>query len=155
MADMLTVAACICRRYQETYGEKIDEMKLHKLMYFTQREALIQNDEPLFSEEFHGWRYGPVLPQLREPYQQDALPPATQEDMQALESILDSVFDEYAGMDSFSLSRLTHGEISWRKSRRGIHPSENSDQVISTEDIRLDAQQISERKKMLRMRGLL
>lgn len=155
MTDMLTVAACICRRYQEAFGEKIDEMKLHKLMYFTQREALIQNDEPLFPEEFHGWRYGPVLPQLREPFQQDALPQASDADMRELECILDTVFAEYAGMDSFSLSRLTHGEICWRRSRKGIHPSENSDQVIPTEDIRLDARQISERKKMLRQRGLL
>ena len=31
MASMLTVAAYICDRYQQDYGQKIDEMKLHKL----------------------------------------------------------------------------------------------------------------------------
>ena len=41
MKDMKTVASYICNRYQREFGEKIDEMKLHKLMYFAQRESLI------------------------------------------------------------------------------------------------------------------
>ena len=48
MAGMLTVAAYICDRYEKDFGEKIDEMKLQKLMYFAQRESLIRSGKPLF-----------------------------------------------------------------------------------------------------------
>jgi uncharacterized phage-associated protein len=65
---MKTAASYLCGRYEETYGQKIDEMKLHKLMYFAQRESLIRTGEPLFDAEFQGWRFGPVLPALREVY---------------------------------------------------------------------------------------
>lgn len=153
--NVLTVAACICGRYQETFGEKIDEMKLHKMLYFAQRESLIQTNEPLFDATFRGWKYGPVLKELRTPYQEGTLPPVTEADALALQPVLDKVFREFADKDSFSLSRLTHGEISWRRSRKGVPPAANSDNPISTEDIRLDAQRIRERQKQLAEHGLL
>lgn len=150
MENVLNVAAYVCDRYQKEYGKKIDEMKLHKLMYFAQREALIQNDEPLFDATFRGWKYGPVLRELRHPYQEDALPQEIPEDVILhIQPIMDMVFEKYADSPSTSLSRLTHGEISWKKSRKGISPYENSDVEIATDDIRLDAQRIRERRKML------
>lgn len=154
MAKVLTVAACICDRYQETYGQKIDEMKLQKMMYFAQREALIQNDEPLFDATFHGWKYGPVLKELRAPYQEDAMPQVSTEEREELKPVLDVVFEDFADKDSFSLSRLTHGEISWRKSRKGVAPAANSDKPIDTDDIRLDAKRIRQRREMLEKHGL-
>lgn len=50
------------------YGQQIDEMKLHKLMYFAQRESLIQTGAPLFNATFYGWKYGPVLKEIRSAY---------------------------------------------------------------------------------------
>lgn len=35
-------------------------MKTHKLMYFLQRESLIQTDTVLFEEPFYVWKFGPV-----------------------------------------------------------------------------------------------
>ena len=75
MHDMKTAASYLCGRYEETYGQKIDEMKLHKLMYFAQRESLIRTGEPLFDAEFQGWRFGPVLPALREVYKANDFAP--------------------------------------------------------------------------------
>lgn len=156
MANMLTVAAYICSRYEEEYGTKIDEMKLHKLMYFAQRESLIQNDKPLFRGTFRGWKYGPVLKDIREAYQDPSLLPKVSEKTAAeLKCVMDIVFREYAQKDSMSLSRLTHGEISWKKSRKGIAPADNSDNPIRTADIRLDADRIKERRRMLSDQGLL
>ena len=155
MTDMLTVAACICRRHEEEYGQKIDEMKLHKMLYFAQREALIQTDEPLFEDQFQGWRYGPVMKDLRGPFQKETLPQAQDADMSALKPILDAVFREFGQMDAFSLSRLTHGEISWKASRRGIAPTANGSTPMATDDIRRDAQRILERQRKFREHGLL
>lgn len=156
MANMLTVAAYICSRYEETYGSRIDEMKLHKMMYFAQRESLIQSDKPLFRGTFHGWKYGPVLKDIREAYQDPSLlPQVSEKTARELAPIMDIVFRDYAEKDSMSLSRLTHGEISWKKSRKGVAPAQNSDNPIKLADIRLDAERIKERRKMLAEQGLL
>ena len=47
MEDLMNVASYIYNRYETENGTRIDEMKLHKLMYFSQRESLIQDSEPL------------------------------------------------------------------------------------------------------------
>ena len=53
MLDVVKVASYISRRYEQTFGVRIDEMKLHKLLYFVQRETLIQTDEPLLFNDFN------------------------------------------------------------------------------------------------------
>ena len=155
MKDILTVASYISGRYEKEFGQPIDEMKLHKLLYFTQREALIQTDEPIFPEEFQGWRLGPVAPMIRDNYQNENFPPVSEEDMAEYKAVMDYVFENYAPKDSWSLSRLSHGEICWKISRKGIAPSASSSVPIPNADIRLDAQRIRERRAMLAQQGLL
>lgn len=152
MEKVMEVAAYICDRYQNTYGQKIDEMKLHKLMYFAQRESLIQTGDALFNATFRGWKYGPVLRELRTPYKNPSLfPPVPNEMIPRIQPVMDRVFAEYADNSSLSLSRLTHGELSWKRSREGISSYENSDVAINLEDIRLDAERIATRRKMLEL----
>ena len=150
MKDMMTVAAYIYDRYQREFNEKIDEMKLQKLMYFAQRESLIRTGEPLFEGDFYGWRFGPVLKELRTPYKEEAFASGvTDADMDGEMEVLDEVFKAYAHKDAWSLSRLSHGEICWKRSRKGIAPSESSDNMIPLDDIRLDAQRMKERRELL------
>ena len=66
MDDVLCVAKCFYDYYYEEHGHNIDEMKMHKLMYFAQRESFIEYDKPLFSARFYGWKFGPVLKEVRE-----------------------------------------------------------------------------------------
>ena len=147
MNDIMIVAAYICNRYEAERGERIDEMRLHKLMYFAQRESLIVKDEALFEGEFQGWRFGPVLPQLRNAYQKDEFDKTVTGDALGEDrQIVDAVINEYADKDSWSLSRLTHGEISWKRSRKGVAPSESSSNRIPLEDIRADADRIRQRQ---------
>ena len=150
MKDMMTVAAYIYNRYQREFEEKIDEMKLQKLMYFAQREGLIRTGEPLFEADFYGWRFGPVLKELRTPYKEESFSPdVTDESLGEDKETLDEVFKVYAPKDSWSLSRLSHGEICWKRSRKGVAPSESSDNLIPLDDIRLDAQRMKDRREML------
>lgn len=156
MENVMDVAAYICGRYEKEYGEKIDEMKLHKLMYFAQREALAQTGQPIFEATFRGWKYGPVLTELRKPYQQNAIAKPVEETVaRELAPVMDAVFEEYAQMPSFSLTRLSHGEISWRNSRKGIAPADVSDRPMDLEDIRKDAERIRSRRELLKQQGLL
>ena len=67
---------------------------------------------------------------------------------------MDKVFDHYAAKDSWSLSRLTHGEIAWKNSRVGIPEDVGSDNPMNLDDIRKDADRIRERRLMRTQMGL-
>lgn len=156
MEKLMNVASYIYNRYQNTKGSKIDEMKLHKMLYFAQRESFIQKDEPLFAETFYGWKYGPVLKEIRNAYHENSFYSNVDEKLvSGFKDIMDKVFDEYADKDSWSLSRLTHGEISWKNSRKGIPTIINSDFPIDIEDIRIDAERVKNRRKSLEKLGLV
>lgn len=156
MEDLMNVASYIYNRYLCEYGMPIDEMKLHKLMYFAQRESFIQNNKPLFDAVFYGWKYGPVLKEIREAYRENSFYNNTPQKIicNAIQ-IMDKVFGEYASKDSWSLSRLTHGELSWKNSRIGIAEGANSDNVIDVEDIKKDADRIRERREKLSQLGFV
>lgn len=155
MEDLMNVASYIYKRYDNEFHSKIDEMKLHKLLYFAQRESLIQNNEPLFNAIFYGWKYGPVLKEIRLAYREDNFYHLIPKDViTRISAIMDKVFEEYAGKDSWSLSRLTHGELAWKNSRKGIPDRENSDNPMSMDDIWVDAERIRERREMLVQLGL-
>jgi uncharacterized phage-associated protein len=155
MEDLMNVASYIYRRYDREFHSKIDEMKLHKLLYFAQRESLIQNREPLFEAVFYGWKYGPILKEIRVAYKENNFYEWIPEDVVArISSIMDKIFEKYAEKDSWSLSRLTHGEFAWKNSRKGISDGENSDNPMSLKDMMVDADRIRERRKMLVQLGL-
>lgn len=155
MENLMDVASYIFNRYFETKGERIDEMKLHKMLYFAQRESLIQNDEPLFSETFYGWKFGPILKEIRNVYRENAFLDTIREEVVCrIKPIMDKIFEEYADKDSWSLSRLTHGEISWKNSRKGIPDGANSDNPIDVNDIAKDAERVRLRRAGLAKLGL-
>lgn len=155
MVNVFDAASYVYNRYNDTYGTKIDEMKLHKLLYFAQRESLIQTNEPLFDAVFRGWKYGPILKEIREVYKKETFPIITSEEMlHELQKVMDPVFEKYAGKESWSLSRLTHGETSWKKSRIGIPEDENGDNPISLEDMKIDADRVRSKRELLNSLGI-
>ena len=150
MLDVIKVASYICSRYESEYGSRIDEMKLHKLLYFAQRESLIQLDEPLFATPFQAWKYGPVLVEIRCLYRQDKLSvPLSSSELAPYKSVFDKIFEQYAPKDAWSLSSISHGEFSWQKAREGVPAGENSDALLDLEDIRKDAHHIKMRRYYL------
>jgi uncharacterized phage-associated protein len=121
-------------------------MKLHKLMYFAQRESYVLYDEPLFDGTFYGWKYGPILKEVRSFYKEKSLD-FNGKLPEKYVNIMDRIFARYADKSSWSLSRLTHGELSWKNSRIGIDEAANSDYPISNDDIITDAARIKARLK--------
>ena len=156
MADVLKIASYIAERYKRAFKERIDEMKLHKLLYFTQREALIQTDAPMFDASFYGWKYGPVLLEIREGYRNDTLhTQPSEETIKKYQKVFDKIFEHYAVKDSWSLSRLSHGELSWKNARIGLLPSESGNVKMKIEDIRKDAERIKMRRYLLKEMALI
>ena len=150
MVRVVDIASYISERYLKEYGERIDEMKLHKLLYLTQLECLIETGEPMFEASFHAWRYGPVLPEIRQLYKQDALKGTLSIDDEAkYAEVLDYVFSEFAHKRAFVLSNITHGNYSWRHAREGYGKYEDSDVPMLMKDIRKDADYYRQRRRML------
>lgn len=147
MLDVTKVATYIYERYMAEKGTKIDEMKLHKLLYLTQRESIIMTDAPMFDAQFAAWKYGPVMVQIRSLYKDNKLNiRPSSEECAPYKDVFDSVFTKYADKDSWSLSTLTHGEISWQLARKGYAQDAQCDVPIKTKDIVQDAQRIKIRR---------
>ena len=147
MADLIVrVASYICLRYKQEFGARIDEMKLHKLLYFAQRESMIQLGEPLFKNCFEAWKYGPVMVSIRQKYRYDALQEdLTIEEKEYYKPVFDTVFETYAVKDSWSLSNITHGEYAWQEARKRVTAIQPH-AIIMTDNIKKDAERVKIRR---------
>ena len=121
MEKTMCVAKALYDMYYEQSGVHMDEMKMHKLMYFAQRESLMYNNEPLFDGTFYGWKYGPVLKAVRSAYMSDTLLSKSFEKVSDdTMKLLKSVLERYGSLSSWKLSSLSHEEFSWKKARKGL-----------------------------------
>lgn len=141
MENVVNVARAICFEYGRITGEKIDEMKIHKLVYFAQREALAIIDEPLFAESLHGWKFGPVSHEVRRAWNSNTLDRPFSISADSLH-IVKNVIYQYGSLASWRLSELSHRELSWKNARVGLADGENGDRVMSIDDIRYDAAKV-------------
>ena len=142
MEKILNVAEYIFKEYNKVTGELIDEMKLQKLLYFSQRETLAILNKPLFNEEFEGWKYGPISREVRTVYTEDGINADTEDIKNESKYIINNVILEYGALASWKLSKISHKEISWINSRKGLKDEENGNRKIKLEDIREDAKKV-------------
>lgn len=98
MTSIIDVTKYISLKYQLLFNEAIDEMKLHKLLYFAQREYLSKYNEELFKEQFEAWTYGPVSVDVRNKIQ-DIISNDDPIDFVG-KDIVDNVTLQYAAIDS-------------------------------------------------------
>lgn len=140
MEKTMCVAKTLYDMYYEQSGVCMDEMKMHKLMYFAQRESLMYNNEPLFDGTFYGWKYGPVLKAVRSAYMSDTLLSKSFEKVSDdTMKLLKSVLERYGSLSSWKLSSLSHEEFSWKKARKGLKAADDGDVELSLDAMRVDA----------------
>ena len=143
MERVVDVAQCIYTEYKKISGKAIDEMKLHKLLYLSQRESLAVTNEPMFAECFEGWKYGPVCREVRNCYTEDGMFADNISDLSNENLyIVKNIILQYGAYESWKLSELSHKEISWRNARKGIADGQNGRNLLELEDIRKDAEKV-------------
>lgn len=143
MEKILNVAQYIFDEYKRRTGETIDQMKLHKLLYFSQRETLAILGEPLFNEDIEGWKYGPVSKTVRINFNKNKGIEGQTEDIDSESKyIINNVILEYGALASWRLSQISHSEISWKNSRIGLLDNENGNNIMKLDDIRQDAKKV-------------
>lgn len=140
MQNSRCVGKALYDMYLFRFGECMDEMKMHKLMYFAQRESLMDTDSLLFDENFYGWKFGPVLMSVREEYRNETpYSDVVQSVDDFTRSLLEKVVARYAERSSWSLSRLSHDEVSWKHAREGLNPEDNGNVPLEEKMMRVDA----------------
>lgn len=140
MKKILDIAKYLTKKYKDEKSEEIDELKLHKILYFSQKEYIMLINDFLFEEDFEGWYLGPINKLVRKEYKSIK---RGKEDISLKDiekKIIDRVFDRYKDMDSYKLSDLSHKEYSWIKSRIGLKRGEKGNQKLLKEDIKIDAE---------------
>lgn len=142
MDRIVDVAGYIVKKYYEISGEYLDEMKLHKLLYFTQREALAVTGQKAFDGVFEGWRRGPVSREVRNAFYDGEIVVPVSDISEEIQYIANNVILEYGSLTSWKLSELSHKELSWQRARKGLAPEENGTMPLLIEDIKEDAKKI-------------
>lgn len=130
-------------------GTDMDQMRMHKMMYLAQRESLMYDKKPLFDAEFQGWKFGPVLLEVRSEYVTGNMFCLVDETVsERTKMLVKSVYERYKSMSSWKLSSLSHSEVSWKCSREGLDANDNGTATLKLADMRVDgARELLRRKK--------
>ena len=123
-------------------GEFMSEMRLHKLLYYAQGWSLGLMHERLFTESIEAWKYGPVIPKLRNelPTQNrmlsvdvfDGATPLNKEHSEFVQLI----WNRYRKHSGWNLHRLTHEERPWKDARGDLPDDARSSNQITVESLR-------------------
>lgn len=153
MESVIAIASYLSGRYQQERGAKMEEMKLHRLLYFTQRESIIQTGAPMFDAEFRARRTGPIVLSVREAYRADKLQEQiSQETKDKYKEVFDFIFKEFAPSKTTTLQYLSQSEYSWKHARAGYGEYEQSDVPMDIKDFYVDADKAKEWRAELPIR---
>ena len=151
MAQTLAVAQYLNELHVKKHGCTMDQMKMHKMMYFSQRESLMISGNPLFDDDFEAWKYGPVLVNVRNEYLTGHLFHGEYKELSDAEKKLaESVYRRYDEYDAWQLSTLSHAEYSWRQARKGLSNGEAGNEKMSLTAMKADAT-----REFLRRKGVV
>lgn len=143
MTEIKEIAKYLIKSYEINNNAEFEksELKLQKLMYFAQREAIAITGEPLFENQFEGWQYGPVLTEIRHFFEEDQTKTTIDLD-ETSKYIIDNTVTRYGKYEPWYIANLSHKETSWKKSRKGLSENEKGNNLIKLKDIKKDAENV-------------
>lgn len=124
----------------------ITHLKLQKLLYFSQKNALKNYNRPLFKDDFEAWVHGPVLPNIYKKYSVfgwNNLPSKNNIGHDFFIFILGSdnikIIDEtlsiYKLFTGRELEDLSHKDFAWINARKGFLNHLHSREIIPKESL--------------------
>ncbi|MCM3739250.1 DUF4065 domain-containing protein [Oceanobacillus luteolus] len=137
--SIIEIAGAINTMYEKIYAydreeNDMTEMKMHKLLYFAQKQHYQNFGEWLFENEFEGWVHGPVNKEVRRFFE---CLPTIQADELTLEEeyTIREVLHNYGKYSAYHLRELSHQDEAYKASRRGLSPNERGEEIITKENI--------------------
>lgn len=105
---------------EEEKGEYMTNLKLQKMLYLAQKTSLKKESKALFPEEMRHWKFGPVVTEIYEKYKGCGAGPLKREEEinlgEAIESLLESVYEKYNMYSAAGLVTITHNDRAWKES---------------------------------------
>jgi uncharacterized phage-associated protein len=129
------VAAKWIIEFCREHGDLISNLKLQKLLYYSQAWYLALHGKRLFPDDFEAWIRGPAQPGVYAKYKQygsgpvDVSTPAPPVPP-SIKKHIREVFEVYGGFSAYDLERLSCEEEPWREARGGIERDAPCDRVI-------------------------
>ncbi|NEU76725.1 DUF4065 domain-containing protein [Hassallia byssoidea VB512170] len=144
MIDCLNAARYfIIRAYEDGMEAEMTNMKVQKLLYYSQSLHLALYDEPLFDEEIQAWRYGPVCPpayRFYSEFEAKQLPIPSKEFLLQVaddkKKLLEEIWEYFGSYHAYLLSDMTHLEFPWKKARKGLPSQASSTEPILLKDMK-------------------
>jgi uncharacterized phage-associated protein len=147
-----TVSAITLSHYLLSYVPS-NQLKLHKLVYYSEGWHLAYFERSLIHEDFEAWVHGPVVRSmwdnyktkcnilvdlhLKDEYNQKIRNLINQVLNPQQIELLDDVIKEYGNKSSYHLEALSHSEPPWREARNGYPQSQRSEAIISKETMKI------------------
>ena len=121
--------------------ESMTNKKLQKLCYYAKAWYLAIYDENIIPESFQAWVHGAVNPELYHRFKEygfEKIPQVrnTRDIPEEFLSFAKEVYDAYGHLSGDELESLNHQEEPWIKAREGYKPWENSNVIISENDMK-------------------
>lgn len=125
-----TVSASDVAKYVLRQKGPIEQLKLHKLLYYCQAWSLVWDGSPIFKDRIEAWINGPVVPTIWMHHRYEHTIDDMVGDANALDrdnrETVDLVLATYGGMTPLDLVQLTHQEEPWILARSGFSAQERS-----------------------------
>jgi uncharacterized phage-associated protein len=141
----------VCR--SRDMGDPITNLKLQKLLYYSQAWFLALHDKELFREDFEAWVHGPVLPSQYHRFKHnawrpldDTIRPLLRTGNVLLDKHLDKIMNVFGVENAPALEMMTHQEDPWIHARRGLPPTASSSAIITKDSMKRFYRGLASRK---------
>ncbi len=115
----------------------VTPLKLQKLLYYSQLWFFVKNDKKLFKDRIQAWIYGSVVYDVWANFKfmkRSSVIPSSRALNIALDNItlshLNEVWESYGHLTGADLVDLTHSELPWKNSRKGLLSNQPSDKEV-------------------------
>jgi len=115
----------------------VTPLKLQKLLYYSQVWFFVKNDRKLFSDSIRAWIYGPVVRDVWSNFKYmkrgSIIPSSRASDTTydlLIANHLTNIWDSYGHLTGSDLVDLTHNDLPWKNSRKGLLNDQPSDNEV-------------------------
>lgn len=118
MTDALTVVNYfLALQEAEDAGDALTNLKLQKLLYYSQAYHLGATGEPLFPEKVEAWQHGPVVPDVYHSFKAHGANPIplaegfeTSTIDEPIQQHLNEIWELFGQFSAWKLRNMTHAE---------------------------------------------
>lgn len=123
MKKAVSIAKAYLRLSRPEIGDVITNLKLQKLLYYTQGFHLALYKEPIFRENLIAWEHGPVVREVYDYFKEHGAEAISAPEKAVVltkneKDLINSVWEIYGQFSAWKLREMTHNESPWRNTPR-------------------------------------